>query len=1210
VEEARIGGQLQHPGIVPVYELGRFPDLRPYFTMKLVKGRTLAEHLKARPDLSHDRARFLTIFEQVCQTVAYAHSKGVIHRDLKPGNVMVGAFGEVQVMDWGLAKVLSRPADGGGTAVLSSPATGTDGQTGVIGTPDYMPPEQARGEAEAVDERADVFGLGGILCTVLTGKPPFVAAAADELLQDVAAGKRSKEAARARIAAAVRRKAENGDLSETFARLDACGADADSVTLAKACLAPRPEDRPRDAGVVAARMADYQAAMQERLRKAELERVAAEARAAEERRRRRAQLALGATLLLLIAVGGGGAWWTVQERQARAAEALRLQAKADAATQRALDEARLLLDQARSDPLGEAGQFDRALTAARQAEEVARTGGASAESEQQARALVEVVQAERDDNQRDRRLLTDLTAVRGPREGPQFRTDDEGFVVVLAEPSTEDQFQAAFRAWDAAFDVDRLSTAEAAALLQRRPRPVVTEVIAALDEWASERRRRGASAAAWRRVTDLAAMLDETGSRRAELRTLMARDDVQEGRARLRELAETTDAAGEPVLGLLTLLQALRAAGEDALAEQVLRSALRARPREVVLYDALGKLLERRRPPRWREAAECFAVARALRPELGEALAYALVRSGQATEGFALYDQLVVERKDNPWLHGRRAFALTQQGRYDQGEAAAREAVRLLPEYPTAHNTLGTALGGQGRWNEAEPSYREAIRQKADFAEAHYNLGVALHHLRRYKEAEGADREALRLRPDYPEAHVNLGAALEEQGRHREAEAEFRRTIRLKPDFAPAHYNLGNSLDHQGRRKPAEDAYREAIRLNPDFARAHASLGDTLYRLGRLKEAEDAYREAIRHKPDLARAHDGLGSVLGSQGRNREAEAALREAIRLKPDFAQAHNNLGAALHQQGRYKEAEAEFREALRFKPDYPSAHNNLGAALDRQGRHAEAEKSLREAVRLKPDYVEAHDNLGMAVGSQGRLKEAEASHREAIRLQSDYAKAHCNLGHVLREQGRFVEALASMRRGHTLGNARPNWRYPSAGWVRECEHLVEVDRKLSLVLQGTAEPAGTAEYLELARLCQKYKKLPVAATRFYADAFAADPKLADDPTQQHRYNAVRCAGRAAGAQGDDAVRLPDKATQMLRRQALSWLRADLVALARLAQGGATDRQTVRQRVAQQQQEPDLASLRDAPALAKLPEEERKQWSQLWDDAAALLMRVGEKK
>ncbi len=109
IEEAQIGGQLQHPGVVPVYDIGRFGD-RPFFTMKLVKGQTLAALLSERSDPAADRPRLLSIALQVTQALAYAHAKGVIHRDLKPANVMVGAFGEVQVMDWGLAKVL---AEGG-----------------------------------------------------------------------------------------------------------------------------------------------------------------------------------------------------------------------------------------------------------------------------------------------------------------------------------------------------------------------------------------------------------------------------------------------------------------------------------------------------------------------------------------------------------------------------------------------------------------------------------------------------------------------------------------------------------------------------------------------------------------------------------------------------------------------------------------------------------------------------------------------------------------------------------------------------------------------------------------------------------------------------------------------------------------------------------------------------------------------------------------
>src|SRR5262245_12197925 len=191
LEEAQVGAQLQHPGVVPVYDIGRFGD-RPFFTMKLVKGHSLAQLLGEREQPTADRPRLLGIALQVCQALAYAHAKGVIHRDLKPANVMVGSFGEVQVMDWGLAKVLaeggiadeeraSRQHQDDGTQVRTARSGsaagrhGTDTEAGaLLGTPAYMPPEQAQGDVALLDRRADVFGLGAILCEVLTGKPPYV----------------------------------------------------------------------------------------------------------------------------------------------------------------------------------------------------------------------------------------------------------------------------------------------------------------------------------------------------------------------------------------------------------------------------------------------------------------------------------------------------------------------------------------------------------------------------------------------------------------------------------------------------------------------------------------------------------------------------------------------------------------------------------------------------------------------------------------------------------------------------------------------------------------------------------------------------------------------------------------------------------------------------------------------------------------------------
>ncbi|HNH46655.1 MAG TPA: bifunctional serine/threonine-protein kinase/formylglycine-generating enzyme family protein, partial [Myxococcota bacterium] len=186
-EEARVQAQLQHPGIIPVHCLAQIPDGRMAFTMPEIQGRSLrqviqAVHRASRGDWKPDEhgwtfRRLLDAFHRVCETVAYAHSRGVIHRDLKPENVMVGSYGEVFVLDWGLAKVLEDDP----TLEVSGEfplARGTDDEfqtrvDAVIGTPQYMPPEQARGEIRQVGKASDIYALGGTLYEILAGHPPI-----------------------------------------------------------------------------------------------------------------------------------------------------------------------------------------------------------------------------------------------------------------------------------------------------------------------------------------------------------------------------------------------------------------------------------------------------------------------------------------------------------------------------------------------------------------------------------------------------------------------------------------------------------------------------------------------------------------------------------------------------------------------------------------------------------------------------------------------------------------------------------------------------------------------------------------------------------------------------------------------------------------------------------------------------------------------------
>lgn len=197
LREARILASLEHPGIVPVHDAGVLSDGRVFYVMKRVRGERLDDYARG----ARARAELLRVFRQVCEAVAFAHAAGVVHRDLKPQNVMLGAFGEVLVLDWGVAKVRgeaasrepspARRAAPGTVRDESNTAPGT-----VVGTPGYMAPEQLTGDA-TLDERVDVYGLGGILHFLLTGSHPEPAGGDDRVAELPAALRAIRERARA-----------------------------------------------------------------------------------------------------------------------------------------------------------------------------------------------------------------------------------------------------------------------------------------------------------------------------------------------------------------------------------------------------------------------------------------------------------------------------------------------------------------------------------------------------------------------------------------------------------------------------------------------------------------------------------------------------------------------------------------------------------------------------------------------------------------------------------------------------------------------------------------------------------------------------------------------------------------------------------------------------------------------------------------------------
>jgi tetratricopeptide (TPR) repeat protein len=1149
VEEAQIGGQLQHPGIVPVHALGRSADGRPFFTMKLVKGRTLADLLKERSTPAQELPRFLGIFQQVCQTLAYAHSKRVIHRDLKPQNVMVGAFGEVQVMDWGLAKVLGTPEASRGRQppeeapsalrTVRTEQSGASSQAGsVLGTPAYMAPEQARGEIDRLDERCDVFGLGAILCEILTGQPPYVAAAGWQVYP----------------------KAVAGELTDALARLEGSRAEPELLRLARNCLATNPEDRPRHAGAVAEAVTAYQNSVTERLRQAELERSAAQVKAREERKRRKLAVGLAAAVVGVVLVGGGSAFWLLRQAAERRIE---LRQGVEAALDKAAElqqqarwgEARAVLDQAEH-RLGDSGPADLRRRV------------------RQARADLRLV---------DRLDAAHLKAATWLGD----RFDDA---------AAERAYATAFRQAGLGQEGD-----DAAAVAARiRGSAVKGQLVAALDDWAgrtTDHRRR-----AWLLAV---ARLADPDQRRNRLRVpvlwqkpteldRLARQ-VQLGRLSPQLLA---------AIGIVLLRQ-----GGNAV--PLLTSAQRQYPHDFWLTFNLGTALVQAKSPE--EAIGYLRAALALRPTTYAVhinLGVALADKGRLEEAIACFRKALALDPKRAQAHNNLGKALKDKGRLEEAIACFRKALALDPKDAPAHYRLGNVLKAKGDLDRAITSYQKALAINPKYAKAQTNLGVALHAKGDLAGAIACYQKALALDPKDAKAHNNLGIALQAKGELDGAIACIQKALAVDPKYVQAHSNLGIILKKRGELDGAIVCFQKALALDPKFAPAHYNLGAALQAKGRLDLAIACYQQALAIDPKLALAHYNLGNALQAKGRLDLAIASWQKALALNPKYAPAHTNLGIALAAKGDLAGAIACYQKALALNPKYAPAHTNLGAALAAKGELDGAIACYEKALALDPKLAKAQTNLGNALKAKGDLDRAIACYEKALALDPKLALAHGALGQALLGQGRFTEARDSTRRCLQLLPPRHPLRARTSQILSLCERLLVLEAQVPALLQGKTQPASTAERLEYAGLCY-YKKLYTAAVRLYAAAFTADPKLADNPAAGHRYNAACCAALAGAGQGNDAGQLDARERHHWRQQALDWLRQDLGLWGKLLEAGTTQaRAAVQQRLRHWQRNPNLAGVRDAAWLVNLPDKELQACRQLWADVDALLKRAGEPK
>jgi tetratricopeptide (TPR) repeat protein len=859
---------MDHPNIAKVLD-GGVHDARPYFVMELVKGVPITTYCDDHKLTPRQR---LELFAQVCAAVQHAHQKGIIHRDIKPSNVLVAPYDGVpvpKVIDFGIAKAAGQPL---------TEKTLFTGLGAVVGTPEYMSPEQAELNNADIDTRSDVYALGVLLYELLTGTTPLTR-------------QRMKEAALLEVLRLVREE----EPPKPSTRLSATAelpsiAAVRGVEPAKLTKLVRGEmdwivmkalekDRNRRYDSANALALDLQRYLAD-------EPVLAAPPSALYRfrkfvRRHKVALTTSSTLALAALLAVSSLGWALRDRAARDE-----QAAGERAAQRLLIEegARRALDL--SDEYLHQRRWHESQVEARRADSILASGPAPEDLRQRA--------AER---LADLDMVLRLEAVR--------TAEPENFVT-LGGDVTDKVYTDLFRKYG--IDVERLDAEEVGRRIRRRD--IRLELALALDTWARLRITGvQATPSVGKRLLAMARAADPD-EWRVGVRDALAQQD----RNRLLELARRPQAAAQPAATVEVLAWALWLVQERETAVAFLMRAHNHYRGDYHINFSLATMLLYSNPPRVADSIRFHQAALALRPKspgLLHNLGNALQAGGRLDDALAAYQEAVDLNPDWGWSGGNLSLsnALREKGRLDEAIAQAREALRITKDHPGAHLTLGFALQEKGRLDEAIAEYREAIRLAKDYAEAHSNLGNTLTMKGQLDDAIAELREAIRLKPNLFEAHSNLGNALLAKGQLDEAIAKYQEAMRLRKD-GKTHVNLGIALHAKGRLDEAIAEYREAIRLKPDYPDAHSNLGVTLQAKGLLDEAIAECREAVRLKKDHAEFHVNLGEALRVKGLLDEAIAEFREAIRLKKDLPEARVALGQALKLNGEFRTALEELR------------------------------------------------------------------------------------------------------------------------------------------------------------------------------------------------------------------------------------------------------------------------------------------------------------
>jgi tetratricopeptide (TPR) repeat protein/tRNA A-37 threonylcarbamoyl transferase component Bud32 len=922
LREALLTGRLEHPGIVPVYGLGYDRKGQPFYAMRLIQGETLKAAVeqihaqdragKERGELAVQFRRLLGQFIAVCNTIAFAHSRGVLHRDIKPANIMLGKYGETLVVDWGLAKHIQQTASSSQTdptLQVPCPSNSTETTPGsAIGTPAFMSPEQAAGSQDNVGHASDVYSLGATLYFVLTGRPPFEGENVDNVLQHVQQGAfpppRRVNPRVHRALAAICQKAMSLRPEDRYQSAVALAADIEHW-LADEPVSAHPEPvgvkivrwarkhKPLVSGAVAAFIVFLMAASAGIIWNQQLEadRIAEQLRRHEERERTEKEI--GHTLaqtrdsrrsLQMHLRRPGGVFLLLNDpadwqRQIQVIES-------------SLEKAKFLFRNDEGLLSGALGNQLQALTDHLHSDQADLTLALELEKVRQEKAMP------------DGRAMTLLIRDENPRKEPG--------VLVEGKANLKGALQAYSRIFEK-LGFPLRNGNETKLAIRIKNSPIREQLLGALDDWAL---------AAWENgKRDLVVQI-LTLARRADsdpwanavrnLKVWQDRRSLEKLVLDFRKSATKQGRSAGPSLQMLTVVGfLLTKLGGDA--ESWLREVQADHPADFWLNMVLGETLLTNKPA---DALAFYRAALATRPKnvaVHNSLG-AVLHNQTDLDGAIRHFKIALEiAPDNAMVHNNMGLVLQERKDLDAAIRHFRKAVEIDPNYPTAHNNLGVALVEKKDLESAIRHYNKAISLNTSDVSPHNNLAMLLH-------TTGDLARAIR--------HYEIALGLD-------------------PSSARVHFNLAFSLYAKSNLTGAIEHLRKAIDIAPSFGQAHTNLGLALRAANDLDGAIEHFRKAIVISPNSTVAHNNLGNALTLRNDFDGAIHHFRKGLGIDSNDPSLHLNLGLALYGKKDYLGALDHYKRTVSILPNGARGHLALGQAQLELGDFMEARKSTVCAI-----------------------------------------------------------------------------------------------------------------------------------------------------------------------------------------------------------------------------------------------------------------------